>query len=313
MSATPARAGHERGSLLGRLAAWWEGVEAAAPLAAPAAREAASAAPAAATRLEVDLRAWSAERLEASQLLYGEGWLSPGGEALYAELLKCLLLDATHSVVQHAAGLGGLARLAARQTDAWIEAQEDNPLLSAEATRQTKAAGLAKKVVVLGAPLEASGVKPRSRHAVISCEALYRVRDKKAALAALRAMLKPSGQLLLTDFVRKGAGAEAIGRWARCEADEPHFVAADELKALLGAQGLDVRVFEDRSQDFCRAALADLQGLLRSMETAAVRPGLRGWLIWEIEVLTQKLQAIDSGAIGFQRVFALAPAQKVER
>jgi hypothetical protein len=49
------------------------------------------------------------------------------------------------------------------------------------------------------------------------------------------------------------------------------------------------------------------------METASVRQSLRGWLIWEIEVLTQKLQAIDSGAIGFQRVFALAPMQKVER
>ena len=311
MPAAPGRAVHERSSLLGRLAAWWEGVDAAAPLEAPAVAEREESAPV--ERREVDLRKWSAERLEAAQLLYGRGWLSPGGEALYTELLKCLLLDANQSVVQHGAALGGLARMIARQSDAWVEAQEENPLLAAEATRQVKAAGMTKKVAVLDTAVQAGAVKPRSRHAVVSSEALYRVQDKKAELAALRAMLKPGGQFVLTDFVRKGAGAEAIARWARCEASEPHFATADELKALLQAQGLDVRVFEDRSQDYCRAALNELQAFLRSMETSPVRQPLRGYLIWEIEVLTQKLQAIDSGAIGFQRIFALAPAQKPAR
>jgi cyclopropane fatty-acyl-phospholipid synthase-like methyltransferase len=264
-------------------------------------------------RAEVDLRSWSAERIEAAQLLYGEGWLSPGGEALYAELTQCLLLDANQTVVQHGAGLGGLARMIARDSEAWIEAQEASPLLSAEAIRLNKAAGLGKKVEVLAAPMEGGRFKPGSRHAVVSCEALYRAPDKAAELAALCAMLKPGGQLLLTDFIRKGAGADAVARWARCEASEPHFIPADELRALLENQGLDVRVFEDRSQDFCRCALADLQALLKRMESAPVRQSMRGWLVWEIEVLTQKLQAIDSGAIGFQRVFALAGGQRIDR
>ena len=311
MPATPGRAGHERGSLLGRLAAWWEGVEAAAPLEAPVLADPEEAVPV--ERREIDLRKWSAERLEAAQLLYGRGWLSPGGEALYSELLKCLLLDASQTVVQHGAALGGLARMISRQTDAWVEAQEEEPLFAAEATRQIKAAGMSKKVTVLDAPVQGGAVKPRTRHAVVSSEALYRVKNKKAELASLRAMLKPGGQLVLTDFVRKGAGAEAIGRWARCEASEPHFATADELKGLLQAEKLDVRVFEDRSQDYCRAALSDLQAFLRSMETSPVRQPLRGYLIWEIEVLTQKLQAIDSGAIGFQRIFALAPTQATAR
>lgn len=310
MAATPLKAGgRERASLLGRLAAWWEGVDAAPPPFEAAAEE--HAAPR--SRAALDLRRWSAERLEAAQSLYGEGWIAPGGEAVYGELIKTLSLDASQSVVVHGAGLGGAARMIARETDAWVDAQEEHPLLAAEAMRQVKAHGLAKKVAVLAGPLEGCGVKPRSRHAVISFESLYRTADKRAAVAALREMLKPGGQVLLADFVRKDASDEAIERWARCEPTRPHFSTAAELKALLEGQGLDVRVFEDRSQAYCRAALHDLQVLLKAMETSPVRPGLRGWLIWEIEVLTQKLQALDSGAIGLQRIFALVPAAKIER
>ena len=310
MAALSTRFAFERGSLLARLAAWWQGDEAPPPFEAPAAP---AQAPLAVGRTEVDLRSWSAERLETAQHVYGAGWISAGGETLYRDLMKCLLLGANDSVVLHGAALGGLACLIARESDAWVEAQEENPLLAVAAARHAKTAGLARKVTVLPAALQSSGVKPGSRHAAISCETFYRTRNKKAELAALSAMLKPGGQLLLTDFVRKGAGAEAIGRWARCEATEPHFVKADDLKALLEAQGLDVRVCEDRSQDYCRNALASLQALLHGIEASPVRKGLRGWLIWEIEVLTQKLQALDSGAIGFQRVFALAPGRKVQR
>ena len=314
MSAAPARAGQSRVSLLGRFAAWWEGVEAAPEVELPAASSPGQPKPAAKPPgPQVDLLNWSADRLEAAQQIYGPGWLSAGGEPLYAELMKCLLLDATHTVVVHGAGLSGFASLLARETDAWIEAQEEDPLLAAEGARLVKTAGLAKKVVALTGPLQSCGVKPHSRQAAVSCEQFYRVKDKKAQLAALCGMLKPGGQLLLTDFVLKGGDAEAIGRWARCEAGEPHFMKAGELKALLQSQGMDVRICEDRTQDYCRAALGALQELLRQMESAPVRQGLRGWLVWEIEVLTQKLQALDSGAIGFQRAFALVPSQKVER
>lgn len=309
MSATPARAGRE--SLVGRLVAWWEGAEQEPAPEAPLVR--ADEAPRPAKPTEVELRSWSAERLEIAQLLYGPGWTSPGGETLYAELLKTVLLSAGDSVLLHGAALGGLGQTIARTSDAWVEAQESDPLLAAEASRQVKAAGLAKKMRVLPSPLAGCGIKLASRHAAVSLETLYRTEDKKAELAALGATLKPGGQFLLTDFVRKGAGAEALGRWARCEAASPHFVTAAELKSLLEAQGFEVRVFEDRSQDYCRVALAALQSLLRSIETSPVRPDLRGWLVWEIEVLTQKLQALDSGAIGFQRAFALAPGRKVDR
>jgi hypothetical protein len=310
MSAPSTRPELMRDSLLGRLAAWWQGAETPPPLETSA--EVVEA-PHAVRQAAVDLRSWSAERLEAAQYVYGAGWTSAGGETLYRELMKSLPLGVNDSVVLHGAALGGLASLIARESEAWVEAQEEDPLLAAEAARQVKAAGLAKKIVVLPKPLQSSGVKPGSRIAAISCEMFHRTLNKKAELATLCAMLKPGGQLLLTDFVSKGASAEAIGRWARCETAEPHFVTVEELKALLRAQGLDVRVCEDRSQDHCRAALGSLQALLRNMETSPVRKSLRGWLIWEVEVLTQKLQALDSGAIGFQRVFALAPGRKVER
>ena len=309
MSATPARAGRE--SLLGRLAAWWEGAEQEPAPDALSVRV--DGAPRPASSAEVDLRSWSAERVEIAQLLYGPGWTSPGGDTLYVELLKTVPLSAGDSVLLHGAALGGLGRTMVRASDAWVEAQESNPLLAAEAARQVKAAGLAKKMRVIAAPLAGCGIKPGSRHAAVSLETLHRTEDKQAELAALRALLKPGGQLLLTDFVRKEAGPEALGRWARCEAASPHLVTAAELKAMLEAQGFGVRVFEDRSQDYCRVAVTALQSLLRSIETSPVRAGLRGWLVWEIEVLTHKLQALDSGAIGFQRAFALAPARRIDR
>lgn len=307
MSGLPARSNGRPASLLARLANWWEGVEPAPPPAVAAAPS--PAAPQAEPPRGTDVRRWSAERIEVAQLLYGPGWIAPGGEALHRELVTPLTLNAAHSVVVHGAALAGAARMIACDTEAWVDAVEDRPLLAAEAARQVKAAGLGKKVVVIPQPLAAAEIKPRSRHAAISFDALHRVADKAAELARLRAALKPGGQLLLTDFVRGAeADAAALERWSRADPAPVHFATADELSALLQRQGFDVRVCEDRSEIYCRAALSGLQEFLRSVEAQPVPDRLRPWLIGEVEALTVRLQALEAGAVGHCRIYGLLPA-----
>lgn len=306
MSGSPGRSRAGRASLLTRLANWWEGVEPAPPpIVAPAARPTPPPAPPPEPPREPDFRFWSAERLEAAQLLYGVGWISPGGEALYRELVTPLTLNETHSVVLHGAALGGAARMIAEDTGAWVDAIEDRPLLAAQAARHVKAV---KKVIVTASPLATCDLRPRSRHAVISFEALHRVADKARELARLTAMLKPGGQMLVTDFVRKSEdGAAALERWARSEPAPVHFATASELQSILQRQGLDVRICEDRSSIYCRVALNVLQEFLKKAETQPVPARLRAWLIREVEALTVRLQALDGGAVGHCRLYGLLP------
>jgi len=303
--------GRGGGRLLGRLAAWWDGepeVDAppphsrtiAPPLPAPPA-------PAA------DLRSWTVDRIEAAQALYGQGWLAPGGEAFYGELIKPLSLDASQSVVIHGAALGAAARLVARETEAWVDALEERPAVAAEAARQIKASGAAKKVVVIANAPQNAPIKPRSRNAVIAFESLHRATDSEASLASLRSMLRPGGQFLLTDFTRKGEPDGALLRWARTAEVEPSLQSPEGLRTMLERQDLEVRVFEDRSESFCRAAVGALQELLKRVEREPVPSRMRARLVWEIEALTHLLRAFESGSLGYARAYATAPTPRILR
>lgn len=209
-------------SLRARLHAWWEGYDLASGAPQPDRAKPEKGKPAEAPAAKAkrtrpgEARGWTPERIATAQRLFGAGCSFPGGEPFVQDFIKPLGLDETMSVVDLGAGLGTMARVIAKETGAWVDAVEPNPLLAGEAEELAKHAGLGKRAAVVKAPLAKCGIKPHSRDAIVSREAFYLAPDKAALYAEAKRLLKPAGQLLFIDFMRKSPDANraALEAWA---------------------------------------------------------------------------------------------------
>ena len=59
---------------------------------------------------------WSSAKLQTMELIWGDGFMIPGGERYARQLLAVLALSSKKSVLDLTAGIGGCARTVARRT-----------------------------------------------------------------------------------------------------------------------------------------------------------------------------------------------------
>ena len=84
-----------------------------------------------------------------AQLVWGDGFNSPGGVAMATELSQPLGLDKSSSMIELGAGMGGDTREIAAATGAYVTAWEIDPELAEEGAVQADVVGLEKKASVL--------------------------------------------------------------------------------------------------------------------------------------------------------------------
>lgn len=297
----------DKSTLLSRLHAWWEGEE------ADPSSEAAGVDPDDTPSGEVDdgeggmPRSWTAKRIEAVQRIFGKGQWHPGGEEYLAEVIKPLGLNSTMSVVEYGARLGSLSRVIATETGAWVDTLEREVALAEAAQELAKAAGLAKKAVVNTVPLEDADIRRGSRDAVISLETLYLEHDKKRLLLAVRNVLKPDGQLLLTDFVRKieETVSPDIEVWAGFENIDPMLLTVAEQRKLLEESGFEVRVAEDISKDYSLRVASALVEFMNALSVNKPTQGMKAALLQEVELWARRVSILEGGDIALYRIYAV--------
>src|SRR5690606_1927210 len=79
---------------------------------------------------------WPAQRREIAQMIWGEGFESPGGAERILELVKPFGLSSAHSMLEIGAGMGGGSRAIAKSFRAYVTALEPDPELAAEGALQ---------------------------------------------------------------------------------------------------------------------------------------------------------------------------------
>ncbi len=251
---------------------------------------------------------WSEERLAAAGLIFGDGRIDPVGEDFIDAMIRPLGMNDTMSVLEFPAGCGAATRAVARITGAWVTAVEEDAVLATAAETLAKKAGLAKKAVVDNNTLEAAQVRDGSCDVALSFGGLQNHGDRQRVLAAMARALKPSGQLVLTDFAlteAKAGGAE-IEAWIAREATARAPDTVADLTALIEGLGLDVRVAEDKGAVYAELARTALRDFMAGAEEREVPPELRAWVMREIEFWARRLAALEAGGLGLYRIHAIS-------
>jgi phosphoethanolamine N-methyltransferase len=202
------------------------------------------------------------------ELLWGEGFLSPGGPEETARILEGTDLSGK-DVMDIGCGIGGIDVILLRDhgaaTVTGIDIEE--PLVR-RARERAERAGLADRMLI---ELVEPGPFPfadESFDAVFSKDSMIHIPDKKALFAEVLRVLRAGGIFLASDWMQSAAGPESPEMATFIETSGLSFAMGitDELPVMLEAAGFtDIRIVARNSwyRKEARSELARMRGELR--------------------------------------------------
>ncbi len=197
------------------------------------------------------------------QLVWGDGFLSPGGAPEIARVLEGCDLRGMR-VLDIGCGLGAIDVLLVTDHGAGHVVGIDlEPELVAKASARVRAAGLSERIdlrVVTAGPMPFADA---SCDVVFSKDSLVQVPDKAAIFAEVRRVLRPGGQFIASDWLRGGAGpysAEML-EYFRLEGITYNMASLEDSRAALAGAGfVDIEI-RDRNAWYLDLARDELKAL----------------------------------------------------
>ncbi len=197
------------------------------------------------------------------QLVWGSGFLSPGGPQEVAEIVRGIDLSGQR-VLDIGCGVGGPAIVLARDFGATVTALDVEPLLLDHTRRNAEQAGVTGQMefrLVDPGPLP---FEAQSFDVVFSKDSLIHIPDKRTLYADIFRVLKPGGLLAVSDWL---AG--------------PHAASDPELAGYVDNSGLD----------FSMATAADTADILR--ETGFADVATRDRNDWYRDLSAHEVEQIE--------------------
>lgn len=202
------------------------------------------------------------------QLIWGDGFLSPGGPEEIERLLEghdirgCTVLDI-------GAGLGAVDELlVSRYGAAFVTGIDLDPALLRQMDARIERAGLSSRirsVCVEPGPLP---FEPASFDVVFSKDSMVQIPDKPAIFAEVMRVLKPGGRFIASDWLRGSSGpySDEMMEYFRLEGIAYNMASpAESARALTGAGFIDVKLTDRNAWylDLAQRELASLETHLR--------------------------------------------------
>jgi hypothetical protein len=252
---------------------------------------------------------WPLARLAMAHLLWGDGYILPGGEIETLQLARPLGASAATSLMVIGSGSGGPASAVARNLGTWVTGLESDPDLLAASIKYITRAQLQKKVSIKSwDPLNPVFV-PRSHHHCLALEPHLGPRPEPI-LDGLSGALRPGGQLVLTGLATAAMldlTDPTVTRWAVLERSDPAEVpSAVSITRMLGRVGLDVRIAEDISARHMDHAMLGWRVLLRDLHDNKPTPSQALQLVTEAERWLLRRRLIRSGPLRMMRWHAIS-------
>jgi SAM-dependent methyltransferase len=207
------------------------------------------------------------------QIIWGDGFLSPGGSEEIARLLEGSSI-AGCNVLDIGCGLGAIDELLVREHGASAVVGVDiDPGLIARMQARMARAGLSDRIEgrrVDGGPLP---FEAASFDVVFSKDSLVQIPDKAAIFAQILRVLRPGGRFIASDWLRGGSGAYSpeMIEFFRLEGIAYNMVSLDESAAALRAAGFrDVHI-RDRHAWYLPLAQRELSSMEGALESLIVQ------------------------------------------
>ena len=211
------------------------------------------------------------------QIIWGDGFLSPGGAEEIERLLEGSDISGfRRSILDIGCGLGAIDELlVTRFGAASVVGIDIDPRLVAGMSQRVAAAGLADRIrgqTVDGGPLPFAKA---SFDVVFSKDSLVQIPDKAALFSEVIRVLRPLGRFIASDWLRGGTGpysAEMV-EFFRLEGIAYNMATLGQSADALRASGFADIILRDRHdwyRDLARRELAAMEGELMSVITARI-------------------------------------------
>jgi phosphoethanolamine N-methyltransferase len=246
--------------------------------------------------------------VEMLQLIWGDGFLSPGGAAAVREIMADIPLDGRR-VLDIGCGVGGLDRELVRLGDCHVTAVDVARPLVEIGRERIAAAGLSDRIDFR--PIEPEQALPfadESFDIVFAKDAWLHIPDKRSFLSDVFRVLRPGGRIAAGDWM-KGPGPFSADMlyFIELEGIPYHPASMAEYGLLLHEAGfVDVRLL-DLNAWYCEEAkreLERLRGELYSALTEKLGSKVRDHFLEDWRMLTVVL---DKGELRPGRLWAKKP------
>ncbi|WP_421707291.1 methyltransferase domain-containing protein [Algihabitans sp.] len=256
---------------------------------------------------ELEAEPWEQPRFLVPQMIWGEGFLTPGGAERAAELVRPLAIDASMSILELGGQLGGQARLLARDFGAWVTSVETDAEVADLAELMSERADLVKKTEFHVVDPASAAFRSKAFDVAVSTDILYAIENKQPLMLAVGKALKKRAQVLFCDFIRDESVSDttALEAWIAVEPRPVHLWSEAQYRACLKKLRLDARVFNDESEKLRGIVVTGFSKYLTEASTSGVADDLRQPLVREVERWVRLVAALDSGALKAVRIYAL--------
>lgn len=209
------------------------------------------------------------------QIMWGDGFLSPGGAEELARVLEGSRIEGCR-VLDIGCGLGAIDQLLVTQHGAASVVGIDiDPALLELMRARLQQAGLADRiagVAVTPGPLPFAN---ESFDVVFSKDSLVQIPDKSSIFSEVLRVLRPGGRFIASDWLRGGTGpySPQMMEYFRLEGIAYNMATLDESAAALRAAGFVEVEIRDRHawyQALARREYEAMQGPLRSLITERI-------------------------------------------
>jgi hypothetical protein len=253
--------------------------------------------------------AWTAQRLEVTDLLWGKGCLWPGGSDEVLRVAVPFGLSNSSSLLLVGAGNAGPALRLASDLGVWVGGFEADPVLleAAAARLQSAGAALAKRTSVQRWNPSAPAFRKQAFHHALSIEALRGPRTEQA-IAGIRGAVKPGGQVSIIETVAPqplDATDPVVAAWCRLEHRAPPPPGTDWVTGPLAQSGFEIRVTEDVTARHARSAVTGWKTLLRDMKTHKPPRRRAAAVVNEAELWLRRIDLLRTGKLRVIRWLAI--------
>ena len=243
--------------------------------------------------------------------LFGEGMNRCIPDDMKTRMTQPMGVNKTMSVSELGSGLGGFARWTAEQFSTYVTGYEEDDVLVKAATDITKMAGLQRNINFSKCDFENFKPKERSANVVYTSEALFCVKNKLACFKAIRSMLKPEGQFMMSDFMLDGSDSThpVLQEWLAREPSPPHVIDVQETRKLMTEAGFEVSIAENITDQYKMNVMRSFADYAKRTSDGEKSGHVHDWILKEGELWTSRVKAMEAGHLKVFRIYARSPVE----
>ena len=251
---------------------------------------------------------YPAHYVDRLEILWGRGFMSPGGPDEVREIVKGIDLADKH-VLDIGCGIGGPDLVLCELGAAHVTGIDVDDALIERARNNAAAAGVAERTAFMRVSPGPLNFPDESLDLVFSKDAILHVDDKAAMFAEIFRILKPGGHFAASDWLC-GEGSENTPEW-RAYAEQASYtvvaVTAAEVNRVIAEAGFTGIETRDRNRwyaELSRKHMAQIEGELRDELIRASSPEI--YERWR-KARRAQLAAVEAGAMRPTHLRAIRP------